>query len=256
MMENDDRRRPSFRFVVATRRKSDDEELPIVKFLKRINVHDEYKIDLNVVFENKRGLSSVYNGYIEDEKTRTAGDGAHDFLVFVHDDIWIGDVFLFEKIISASKYFDVIGVCGGKGWESYGDGNLPIIWTHASRGKGLSGFMAHAADESQSRVKHEITYNGRSIFSTNYGNSPSRTLTLDGCFICFTRNAVKSGLTFDEAFKFHFYDMDVCFSAFLKNIKVGTAPVLLTHESLGESVSQPQFMESQKMFMKKWFQKS
>lgn len=245
---------PKFKFIVATRKKKTERDsLPIFRFLSLFNAGEKYSIDTEILYDNSDGLPKVYNSII-DREIESAEKS--DFLIFVHDDIWINDVFIFDKILSANKYFDVIGVCGGKGWESYGDGTVPMIWTHASRGKGMSGFMAHAADDSQSRIKHDITYDGRSIFSTSYGHSPSRTLTVDGCFMCLSKSAVERGLKFDEMFNFHFYDMDLCFYAYVKGIKVGTAPVLLTHESLGLSVSQPQFMESQKAFLKKWFQKS
>ena len=78
-------------------------------------------------------------------------------------------------------------------------------------------------------------------------------MTLDGQFICFTRKAVEAGLKFDEKFQFHFYDMDVCLAANKLGLKVGTAPILATHQSLGQSVMNPEFMTSQKQFIDKWF---
>ena len=36
-------------------------------------------------------------------------------------------------------------------------------------------------------------------------------------------------------------------------LKVGTAPILATHQSLGQSVMSPEFMTSQKQFIDKWF---
>lgn len=240
--------KPSFRFVVATR-KEEHQILPIDRCLTRIKWEDEYDVTEDIAYQNINGLPTVYNKAIE----KALSDGI-DYLICVHDDIWLNDVMVFDKIVSASKSFDVIGVCGGKAWN-FNHIDRPIIWTHASKGKGMSGFMAHAADEKQSGVKFVHDYNGRSIFSSNYGNSPSRTLTLDGCFICLTNAAMKMGLRFDERFSFHFYDMDLCFSAYVKGISVGTAPILLTHESLGMSVSQPEFMESQQKFLEKWFKK-
>lgn len=242
---------PDFFFVVATRKKHDEkDELPIVKSLSMMNLSGKVNLNVFVKFENSEGLSKVYNDFIK-EHMKEFSDSS--IVIFVHDDMWINDVLFFDKIISASKNFEVIGACGGKSWDSYGNGDTPIIWTNAARNKGMSGFMIHSADEAQSKVKHTVTFNGRTIFASNYGVSPARTLTIDGCIMCFTKNAIDKGLRFDETFEFHFYDMDMCFSAFLKNITVGTSPILVTHESLGYSVTQPQFIESQKTFMKKWF---
>lgn len=244
---------PSFFFVTATRKKeSEKEQLPLLRCLKRMNLPKGFIARVFVEFDNSHGLPMVYNGFIENQHGLLRDD---DIVVFLHDDLWVNDVFFFDKIISSAKHYDVIGACGGKAWDSYGNGDTPIIWTHAARNKGMSGFMVHAADETQSKVKHEVTYEGRSIFATNYGYAPSRVLTIDGCLMCFTKKAIDEGLRFDESFKFHFYDMDMCFSAFVKGLKIGTAPVLVTHESLGYSVAQPQFIESQKIFMKKWFKK-
>ena len=244
---------PNFFFVVVTRKTEEEKDsLPIVKTLSMMNLDKRVNVKVFVEFKNIDGLSTVYNRFISEHKDEI---DQNSYVVFVHDDIWINDVLFFDKIVSAAKSFKVIGACGGKAWNSYGNGDVPVIWTHASRSAGMSGFMIHAADEAQSQVKHEVTFEGRNIFASNYGYSPSRTLTIDGCIICFTKHAIDAGLRFDEKFKFHFYDMDVCFSAFVKKLEVGTAPILITHESLGYSVSQPQFMESQKTFMEKWFSK-
>ena len=62
--------------------------------------------------------------------------------------------------------------------------------------------------------------------------------------IVFTRGAVEAGLKWDEQFRFHFYDMDICAQAAKKGLKVGTAPILLTHGSVGASVAQPEFLEA------------
>ena len=244
---------PVFRFVTATRKGFGDGTLPLVKCLNKMTAfvrpNNCCDIDYKIAYNNSDGLPIVYNKAISD----ALNDGV-EYLILLHDDIWVNDVLIFDKLLNSAKFYDVIGVCGGKAW-SFNRDDRPIIWTHASQGKGMSGFMAHAADEAQSSVKYEHTYDGRSIFSSNYGNSPSKTLTLDGCFMCLTKKAMDSGLRFDEQFKFHFYDMDLCFSAYVKGISVGTAPILLTHESLGMSVAQPEFMDSQRKFLDKWFER-
>ena len=200
-----------------------------------------------ISFENKEGLSTVYNRALEDKVA--------DFNVFVHDDVWLNDYLLMEKISDASAYFDVIGVAGGKGWspEGYDTAKHPVNWLMATRNAGSSGFVTHALSTKLNTKPHTMNYRNATLAASAYGETPSRTLTLDGCFLCLTRKAVEAGLRFDEQFKFHFYDMDLCFSAYLKNLRCGTAPVLLTHESIGLSVRQPEFMEAQKAFMAKWF---
>lgn len=102
----------------------------------------------------------------------------------------------------------------------------PLIWTTATCGKGASGFMLH-----------DLHTYGDHFLPSSYGYAPLETITLDGSNIIFTRKAVEKGLRWDEDFNFHWYDMAVCFSAREMGLKVGTAPILLTHGSVGASVA-------------------
>lgn len=224
-----------FAFVAATA-KPKGTMLPIHQIIARMNTED-FGIETQIFaeYENKDGLTTVYNRFLDTHKD-------FDFVVFLHDDLWINDVLFFDKVIDAHKNngFDVIGVCGGKEWRLL-DENKPNIWTVATSGIGASGFMIHAPDLNLVRSKHH--YNGRVMFASNYGMSPQRTLTLDGSIIVFSKKAIEANLRFDEQFQFHFYDMDVCISAVKEhNLVVGTAPFIATHQSLGQSVSQPEFM--------------
>jgi len=248
---------PKFAFVMATTKGMSEydvrtETFPLFKCLSKMNLSKSgmSSVDIHTFTENKRGLTEVYNEFIDNHGNE------YDYIAFVHDDLWINDVMFFDKIVSASRTFGIIGCCGGKGWEPLDDRSRPMIWTHAARNCGASGFMVHAAPKEFNGQIAEYDFDGRSIFATNYGNSPSRVLTIDGSFMCFTKSAIGVGVRFDTRFRFHFYDMDMCFTAFVKNVSVGTAPLTLTHESLGYSVMQPEYMESQRKFLDKWFRKS
>lgn len=237
----------TFKFVVATKRsESEKDSLPIMSFIRGVN-HDDIKVDVKIFFNNSRGLSEVYNEVLNETECA-------DYTVFVHDDLWINDYLVYDKLQDSSKYFDVIGICGGKTWDTDSiDTNHPINWCVASRRSGINGFMIHALDVNKNSKKHTMSYMNSTLFATSYGETPSRTLTIDGSFICFTKKAVEAGLRFDSQFKFHFYDMDVSLSAFVKKLSVGVSPILATHESIGDSQSQPEFLESQKKFLLKWF---
>ena len=195
---------------------------------------DDVHVKVYVEFENKNGLPNVYNKAIDNSTD-------FDFVVFVHDDIWLNDVFFFDKVINSK--FDIVGAVGGCYWgvpSGYPIDAKPLIWTTATCGRGASGFMNHDLK------------NGY-FLPSSYGVAPKETTTLDGSIIIFTRKAIQAGLRWDEQFNFHFYDMDICFSARRLGLKVGTANILLTHESVGGSVVQPEFMESQIRFIEKWF---
>lgn len=241
-----------FRIVVPTDKEFKEGDEHSVRPLACVRRMDTgYDIDVEVVYRNSDGLSKVFNDALDEAKS----DGT-DFLLCVHDDLWINDVMAFDKIVGVSKAFDLIGACGGKTWTpSTTEKGRPIIWTVASRTAGGSGFMVHSPNGGVNPILHDMDCGGRTFFATNYGNSPARTLTVDGSFMCFCRKAIET-LRFDETFRFHFYDMDVSMSAYAKGLRVGTVPALLTHESLGESVAQPSYMDMQAAFLKKWFPKA
>lgn len=242
-----------FLFVVATRRSEDElQSMPIYRTLfTGITIPKNILVDCKIAFRNGDGLSKVYNSVLNGDSVKM-----YDYVVFMHDDIWINDVLVFDKISDAANSFGLIGVCGGKGWEAQSDESKPNIWTIASRNAGMSGFMIHSCDKSMLQNSKSTTYRGKVLFASNYGDCPAPVLTIDGSFMCMTRGAIESGLRFDERFSFHFYDMDVSFSAFVGGIKAGTSAICLTHESLGASVAQTEFMESQKKFLEKWFHKA
>ena len=225
-----------FCFVVATQKKK-GEHLPILDFLSQVDLPDsDTKVECDIEYENKEGLPTVYNRAMDNYP-----DG--DFYVFVHDDITINDYQFFEKVRDSK--FDVIGPVGGKAWVIPNNLNPeihPIIWTTATCGRGMSGFMNH--------------HHNNEFMPSSYGVCPSRTWTLDGCCIIFNKPALEAGLRWDEDFQYHFYDMSVCFRANQLGLTVGTAPLLLTHESIGESVRQDEFMKSQQKFIEKYFRKS
>lgn len=232
---------------------ADHSLLPPLMCLDRMAIGDEASVDMEVVFENFDALSAVFNRALEESVSDT--DRKDDFVVFVHDDIYLNDVLMFDKIRAVSDKFDVIGVCGGKTWNpKLVKNGKPIIWTTASTQGGGSGFMIHGMSSSWNPSIHDIDYRGRSLRAANYGGSPSRVLTIDGSFMCFGRKAIDS-LRFDEQFEFHYYDMDVSMAAYAKKLVVGTAPILLTHNSLGESVFQPSYLKMQEKFLAKWFDK-
>lgn len=245
------------KIVIATSFSEDEflgdrEKIPAIYCLDRMDVGKTCSVDVDVVCENKEGLSTVYNRFLDDAvKDGECGDG--NFVIFMHDDIWLNDVLVFEKLMSLSESLDVIGVAGGKTWNMKNTKvGRPIIWTVASANMGGSGFIVNAPPTKWNPKVHDMGFKGRTYYAANYGNSPSRTFTIDGCFMCFCRKAIEE-LRFDEQFKFHYYDMDVSFTAYSKKLRVGTAPIVLTHNSLGESVVNPSYLVMQRKFIKKWF---
>ncbi|MDP2241948.1 MAG: glycosyltransferase [Burkholderiales bacterium] len=185
-----------------------------------------------VAFANRRGLPEIYNERI------SAGD-SNDILVFIHDDVWIDDYFLSDRIIEGMRTYDVIGVAGNKhkvphqpAWAFL---DTSFTWDDKAN---LSGSVAH----------------GKMPFGSisNYGKVPAACELLDGVFLAAKKSALKSnGVLFDPRFDFHFYDMDFCRSARQCGLRLGTWPICLTHQSSG-AFGTAQWTEKYRAYIEKW----
>lgn len=188
-------------------------------------------VHLYVRTENKLGLSTVYNNIL---------DNLTDFygcVIFVHDDVAINH-FRFSQAINI--LFDqgnsVVGLAG----TSSAKIQAPALWHLMGSRDTLSGAVAHQF--------------GNQIGMTSFGPMPQRCLMLDGLFLAVKiSDAKKTGLRFDEQFKFHHYDLDFCLTANKLELKMSTAPIWVTHLSPGlSSLEDLSFQESQRLFLSKW----
>jgi Glycosyltransferase like family len=191
-------------------------------------------IELQLFDNNTRGLSSIYNTAIEEAKQRPA------ILVFIHDDVWLNDFFWTERIRESLARFEVVGLAG----------NLRRVprqpaWPFATpdlqwdEHKYLSGTVGH----------------GKGFpcnIASTFGPSGQECKLLDGLLlIADSDTLVKSGLRFDEQFKFHFYDMDFCRQAELKGLRMGTWPLSVVHES-GGAFGTPNWREGYASYLAKY----
>ena len=120
-------------------------------------------IAFRVTTGNTTGLSTLYNVAIDE-------DNEHDILVFLHDDVFIDDYFIGQRIIDGLNKFDVIGLAGNRrrvprqhSWASVETEGLKFDRQY------LSGMLAHG----QPRGKIHIS---------PYGPAPA------ACSMVFTRN--------------------------------------------------------------------
>ncbi len=169
-----------------------------------------------IAFENTRGLPEVYNDAIREESA--------DILVFLHDDVWLEDTQLMQKIRAALKFNDVVGVAGNtkrlKGQPT---------WAFL---QGKSGELQWAPSHHSGGIKHGSP--GRCTLS-NYGPTPALCELMDGVFLASQRKTlIESKVFFGEEFKFHFYDMDFCRTARKMGLSLSTWPIDLIHLSPGE----------------------
>ncbi len=184
-----------------------------------------------ISFENTRGLSEVYN-----ESIRAPHD--HDILLFVHDDIWLNDYFLVDRLIDSLTIYDVVGVAGSRrraarqiAWYS-SDDTLKGDTTH------LSGVVGHGKEQ----------FGG----ATRYGPTPVQCEILDGAFLAAKKSTLRdNAVFFDPRFDFHFYDMDFCRTARQKNLHLGTSRISVSHQSMGNFDSLA-WRKSSEIYLEKW----
>jgi GT2 family glycosyltransferase len=193
---------------------------------------DDPRIKLYVKVANSQGLPEIYNSRI------TAPDSP-EHLVFVHDDVSLGDPSVVDRVLEGLKTFDVIGVAGNRrriprqpAWPF-----VDTRWTWDNRAY-LSGAVAHGPAPFR-------------VF-TWYGQVPAECELLDGVFLAVRKSVLlAAGVLFDPQFRFHFYDMDFCRTARKKGLRLGTWPICITHQSIGNFESTPWF-DGYQTYLAKW----
>lgn len=212
--------------VVCTQAKTEEEFqlLPIYPSLKKQYEANSPNIDFHVFRDNKRGLSECYNEVLKDPKN------ADKIVLFVHDDVVLEDLFLYEKLLRSP--YSITGLAGAKSFNKQSD---KLAWHLSAPKEDYVGEVAHV--------------NFKNIWTTIFGPTDSRTLTIDGLFIaCKVKELREKGLEFDENFNFHFYDIAFCLRANEKKVTCGVLPIRVIHYGLGDSMLTPDWEETNKRF--------
>jgi len=167
-----------------------------------------------VATSNKRGLPLVYNEMLDKAPDDT-------ILVFVHDDVWIDDYYLIQRVIEGLEHFDVIGIAGNRRRVAYQPGWCVVdIEGRGAAPENLSGLVACGPQPGG-----EVQY---------FGSVPAACDLLDGVFLAAKKSTlVTHDVRFDPLFDFHFYDLDFCRTARQNGLQLGTWPICLTHQSNG-----------------------
>jgi hypothetical protein len=190
------------------------------------------RIVANVAFNNQRGLPEIYNARI--------GQGGEDrILVFIHDDVWIDDLFFVDRLVSALGQFDVVGVAGNS--------------VRLPRQAGWGFLDASLTPSNLVDLRGSISHGAHPFGKTDaFGESPAPCELLDGVILA-TRKARLQTLNvqFDPLFKFHFYDIDFCRSARQAGLSVGAWPLYLTHQSKGAFRSES-WKDTYAVYLEKW----
>jgi hypothetical protein len=179
--------------------------------LQRLNINKERLI---ISFSNTQGLPTIYNKAL-------ATPGCAEMVVFVHDDVWIDDIFFCEKISEGLDLFDVFGIIGNKicrpmqpAW-CFVDRSL----TWDSRDNFIGG-IAHG-DFPFGKVQRFQDFKGPCAL-------------IDGVLIAARRSKlIEHQICFDERFDFNFYDADFSRTVAKVGLRLGVYPISLTHQSIG-----------------------
>jgi GT2 family glycosyltransferase len=182
-----------------------------------------------IFLDNSRGLSECYNEAIEE----TLNEEPIDAIVFLHDDIEINDMYLADKLQEGFENFDILGLAGCCGrWEL----KSPVVWNNSDP-KAWSGAVAHH--------QKGLTW------MTPFGAVPHACVLLDGLFLA-VKGSELENLRFDPQFDFHHYDLDFCLTAKQAGLKLGTTPIWVTHQSIGDWRSDPNWRVNELKFIRKW----
>jgi hypothetical protein len=225
---------------------------------------DKYLPELAIQFDNEdaptcddpscaprraEGLSSFYNRVIASTNEDTN-------LLFIHDDVFLHDVFLKARLQEAFRRFDVVGLAGSRGGNlempSWGLAFHPdtlefIGWQGCPIH--LSGAVGHLQGDGAAQIPPDP-------LMSVYGPSPDFCTLLDGLFIAVrTRKLKETGVRFDKRFRFHLYDIDFCRQATEAGILMGTWPILVTHGSGGNFASEA-FRAEARAYLEKWTEAS
>ncbi len=191
-------------------------------------------VELRLFAANAIGLPQLYNTALRE----AAQDPA--ILVFIHDDVWLMDLFWPNHLFQGLRAFDVVGLAGNRrrvpgqpAWR-FTDAAL----TRDDR-ENLSGIVAHGRTWPPDYVSY-------------YGQPYQQVSLLDGLLLaCRSTTLLSKGIFFDERFDFHFYDLDLCRQAEQHGLRLGTWSISALHASDG-TFDSPAWRAAYARYLEKW----
>jgi len=213
--------------VFSCTRKADEKETLLYKSCLELN-----DVDLFIKTNNTEGLSKSYNKFLYSKEAEK-----YDYVIFVHDDVFIDDGKLDFKLTNAFKQYDIVGLAGCVNPTV----QKPALWHLMAGGfqsGNLRGIVGHY-DKNDS------------FYFTNFGPTPSRVVILDGLFLAVNLKKVKEVFwKFNEDYDFHHYDIASCIDANNKKLKLGVCPVYVIHKSPGLlNINDQNYTDSERKFL-------
>jgi len=218
--------------IFSCTKHSDEKQTELYK-----SVIEFEKLDVFFKKENTDGLSKAYNNFLNSKDANE-----YDIVVFCHDDLYIDDLKLEQKLTKAFNLgYDIVGLAGCINPKI----QKPALWHLMAGGfqsGNLRGIVGHFTDNSTEEY-----------FITCFGKTPSRVIVLDGLFLAVNIKAVKAaGWKFNENYSFHHYDIASCLDANKKKLKLGVYPINVMHRSHGLKDFDKKFTDSEEKFLKEY----
>ena len=197
--------------------------------------------------ERRLGLSTLYNRALEECP-------AERWLLFVHDDVYLHDPFIEQRIDEGLQENDILGLAGSRGGDlsepswalAFNEKLDGIGWQDDPRVQ-RSGFVSHHLEPVQ-----PSSTTPPPVLLSGFGDVPARCDLLDGLFLAVDPVEVRErNVRFDERFAFHFYDLDFCRSALGSGLWLSTWPILVTHGS-GGAFGTPAWKDAARLYLDKW----
>jgi hypothetical protein len=204
----------------------DFQKRPIHKSIEKLcSLYPNNLFDFKICTNNSKGLSEVYNSYLDKEEYNK------DILLFVHDDVEIVDTFLVETLNNSP--YAVTGLAGCKKIDL----DKPPAWHLMAEKQDWVGEVKHKKDDI--------------IWTSVFGQTKSRALLIDGLFIAIDVEKIKQ-TKFNESYKFHHYDLAFCLECNKQKVTVGVMPISVIHHGMGDSMLTEEWSESSEKFQKEY----
>ena len=223
-----------FRFVCATRESPEGFRAKTALGRSVVPYLGAASVELKLFADNRHGLPGLYNQAIRDAETSPA------ILIFLHDDVHLCDLFWAWHIAAGLQHFDVVGVAGNRrrvprqpSW-CFLDEKFTL-----DSPEYLSGIVAHGKGFPPANIDC-------------YGPPGRQVKLLDGVLLAVRSETLLSKrIAFDERFDFHFYDLDFCRQAEAAQLRLGTWPLSVIHESVG-TLGTPEWRAAYAVYLQKW----
>lgn len=198
--------------------------------LSAIENEELFHVTLDIVAENTKGISQIYN-----EKMALYSGWDHiDNVVFMHDDVEIHDKFILKKLKKAHEKYDVVGLAGSISQNYTTMSHGPAWHLCLKQPNDGRGFVSHAIPASTRGFPTPY------INSSYFGPTPSEVCFVDGLFMSFNMKVFRENpIKFKEEYTFHHYDMSACAEIKKANRSIGVWPIFVVHYGLGEFQNDP-----------------